>query len=79
MNETPESRRRFIIESTYTEQLTSGKFTEFDEYDHFDALVAYFDEHEPTVADAIRYGVTQINNYGLETNKAFLINYPEGT
>lgn len=31
-----------------------------------DGLLAYFDEHEPAVADAIRYGVSLVSSVDIE-------------
>lgn len=37
----------------------------------------YFTEHEPTVADAIRYGLVARSPYADE-EPIYIINYPEG-
>jgi hypothetical protein len=42
-----------------------------------DLLLAYFDETEPAVADAIRYGLTVYEDLG-EGECTYLVNYPEG-
>jgi hypothetical protein len=52
-----------------------------DPTDHLDMLLAYFDEHEPALADAIRYGLAEVEDcpdYGcnLEMMGLLKINYP---
>jgi hypothetical protein len=51
-----------------------------DEYERaYDGLLAYFDENEPEVADAIRYGVRIALVNDLEDGHvARVIDYPEG-
>ncbi len=53
-----------------------------DAKESLDTLLAYLDEHEPALADAIRYGLVQgPPNDGYEyivRGEFFKINYPEG-
>lgn len=55
------------------------------------ALLKFFDEHEPAVAEAIRYGLTEAGKYLSKTRhigggilentfgEKYVINYPEQT
>lgn len=50
---TPEERRKAII-SAVVDTITVSPF------EGYYNLLAYFDEHEPAVADAIRYGLKEV-------------------
>lgn len=44
---------------------------------HF-ALLKFFDEHEPTIADAIRYGVKHVSTQWIRTSTCWQGNGPDG-
>lgn len=44
----------------------------------YDDFLKHFDETEPAVADAIRYGLKQFESDWLEADNTFVIDYPDG-
>lgn len=57
---TPQERRKAQLAAVRSRIRAGGNQSTWavDMEDTYDALLAYFDEHEPALADATRYGVT---------------------
>lgn len=73
---TPEERRAANIEGMtlyYTPSVDLDGLLE--EQDYYDALLRHFDEHEPKVAEFIRFGAVEHSCCDTET---FQVDVPEG-
>jgi hypothetical protein len=82
----PEERREAQIRAmVFGLDSTGRSIKNVTKMTNLDRLLAYFDETEPAVADAIRYGLTVTSDWktdvydsGIRRGTTFRINYPEG-